>query len=157
VNEMPRIFFKFKRRLLGDLCRCALRALTRYFEVLTGSALAPGVIAAIQTFGDRINFHPYLHFLVTEGGTDEAGVFHQIPRMDDSRLAEIFAQELLSPEWAERLLSWRHAGFNVHSLVRTKAKLEAERRSWPWSASFSWSRKSKLVIGMVRTVRSRRR
>jgi len=30
----------------------------------------PGVIAAIQTFGDRINLH--LHFLVTEGGTDEA-------------------------------------------------------------------------------------
>ena len=36
-----------------------------------------------------------------------AGVFHEIPRMDDSRLAEIFAREvLLSPEWAERLLSW---------------------------------------------------
>jgi len=25
------------------------------------------------------------------------------------------------------LLSWRHPGFNVHSLVRTKTKLEAER------------------------------
>ena len=35
-----------------------------------------GVIAAIQTFGDRINLHMHLHFLVTEGGTDEAGVFH---------------------------------------------------------------------------------
>ena len=65
-----------------------------------------------------------------------AGVFHQIPRIDDSRLAEIFAREvladlvrkeLLSPEWAERILSWRHTGFNVHSLVRTKTKPEAER------------------------------
>jgi len=36
-------------------------------------------------------------------------------------------KELLSPEWAERILSWRHAGFNVHSLVRTKMKPEAER------------------------------
>jgi hypothetical protein len=81
---------------------------------LTGSALAPGVIAAIQTFGDRINLYPHLHFLVTEGGVDGAGVFHQIPRIDDSRLAEIFAREvladlvrkeLLSPEWAERILS----------------------------------------------------
>ncbi len=44
--------------LLGDLCRCALRALTRYFEVVTGSALTPGVIAAIQTFGNRINLPP---------------------------------------------------------------------------------------------------
>jgi hypothetical protein len=73
---------------------------------------------------------------VTEGGTDEAGIFHLIPRMDDARLAEIFAREvladlvrkeLLSPEWAERLLSWRHSGFNVHSLVRVKTKPEAER------------------------------
>jgi hypothetical protein len=26
----------------------------------------------IQTFGDRINLHVHLHFLVTEGGVDEA-------------------------------------------------------------------------------------
>ena len=136
IPKMLRVFFKYKRRLLGDLCRCALRALTRYFEVVTGSALMPGIIAAIQTFGDRINLHPHLHFLVTEGGVDAAGVFHEIPRIDDSRLAEIFAREvlgflvrkeLLSPEWGERILSWRHTGFNVHSLVRTKTKPEAER------------------------------
>jgi len=66
---------------------------------------------------------------------DEAGVFHKIPRIDDSRLAEVFAREvlamlvrkeLLSPEWAERILSWRHTDFNVHSLVRAKTKSEAE-------------------------------
>jgi hypothetical protein len=73
---------------------------------------------------------------VTEGGVDEEGVFHLIPRLDDSQLAEIFAREvlamlvrkeLLNSEWAERILSWPHTGFNVHSLVRTKTKLEAER------------------------------
>jgi hypothetical protein len=50
---------------------------------------------------------------------DEAGIFHQIPRIDDSRLAELFAREvlgllvgrgLLSAEWRERILSWRHNG-----------------------------------------------
>ena len=85
-----------KRKLLGDLCRLALRALARYFKVVTGSALTPGVIAAIQTFGDRINIHPHIHFLATEGGVDAAGVFHKIPCLDDSRLAEIFAREVLS-------------------------------------------------------------
>jgi len=49
-----------------------------------------------------------------------------VVRIDDSRLAEIFAgevlamfvrQELLSPEWAERILSWPHSGFNVHSHI----------------------------------------
>jgi len=136
IPKRLRVFFKFDRRLLGDLCRSALRSLSRYFEVVTGSALTPGGIAAIQTFGDRINLHVHLHFLVTEGGVDEAGVFHKIPRIDDSRLAEIFSREvlamlvrktLLSPEWAERILSWPHSGFNVHSRVRAKTKREAER------------------------------
>src|SRR4030043_1897645 len=106
---MLRIFFKYNRKLLGELCRSALRSLIRYFEIAAGSELMPGVIAAIQTFGDRINLHPHLHFMVTEGGVDEAGVFHKIPRIDDSRLASLFAREgpavlvrkeLLSPEWA---------------------------------------------------------
>ena len=39
-----------------------------------------------------MNLHPHLHFLVTEGGVDEAGVFHRIPRIDDSRLAEFIAR-----------------------------------------------------------------
>ncbi|MGB9006191.1 MAG: transposase [Candidatus Aminicenantales bacterium] len=81
---------------------------------MTGEDLVPGVVAAIQTFGDRINFHPHLHFLVTEGGVDEAGLFHLIPRMDDARLAALFTREvlaflvgkgLLSPGWAVRKAS----------------------------------------------------
>jgi len=106
-----------------------------YFEAVTGEPLIPGVIAVIQTFGDRINFHPHLHLWVTAGGLDAKGVFHEIARIDDARLSELFAREvlamlvakeLLSPEWAERLLSWRHSGFNVHSLVRTGTNAEAE-------------------------------
>ncbi len=34
---------------------------------------------------------------------------------------------LLSPEWVERILSWRHSGFNVHGRVRARTKIEAER------------------------------
>jgi ribosomal protein S27E len=136
IPKTLRIFFKFRRRLLGELCRSAVRALTVYLEALAGEELVPGIIVAVQTFGDRLNFHPHLHLLVTEGGVDRAGIFHRLPRLDDARLAEIFAREvlallvgkgLLSPEWAERILSWRHTGFNVHSRVRTRTKVEAER------------------------------
>ena len=124
MDKMLRVFFKFKRKLLGDLCRCA-----------AGANLEPGIVAVLQTFGDRLNFHPHLHFLVTEGGVDEAGVFHKIPRIDDARLADIFAREalaflvgrgLLGPEWAERILAWWHTGFNVHSRVRVETKTGAE-------------------------------
>jgi hypothetical protein len=58
IPNMLRLFFKYKRRLLGELCCLALRSLPRHFEALAGSALTPGVIAAIQTFGDRINLLP---------------------------------------------------------------------------------------------------
>ena len=96
IPKRLRVFFKFDRRLLGDLCRSALRALNRYFEIVTGCGLRPGVIAVLQTFGDRINLHVHLHFLVTEGGVDEAGFFHKVPGIDDTRLAEIFAREVLA-------------------------------------------------------------
>jgi hypothetical protein len=42
-------------------------------------------------------------------------------------LAFLVGRELLSPEWSERILAWRHTGFNVHSRVRAKTKPEAER------------------------------
>jgi len=136
IPKTLRIFFKYRRKLLGELCRSAARSLAVYFEALTGEELVPGIIAAVQTFGDRINFHPHLHLLMTEGGVDQVGTFHRIPRLDDARLAEVFAREvlkllvnrgLLSPEWAERIRSWRHTGFNVHSRVHARTKIEAER------------------------------
>jgi hypothetical protein len=40
---------------------------------------------------------------------------------------DLVRKELLSPEWAERILSWQHTGFNVHSLVRARTMVEAER------------------------------
>ena len=38
-------------------------------------------------------------------------------------------KQLLSPEWSDRLASWGHTGFNVHSRVRAKTRTEAERVS----------------------------
>jgi hypothetical protein len=135
TKKGSRIFYKFKRKLLGNLCHCAVGALLFYFEGVSGTALEPGIVAVIQTFGKGINFHPHLHFLVTEGRVGEAGVFYKVGSLNDGRLAEIFAREILSflvgrehlsPEWAERLLSWRRTGFNVNSKVRAKTRQEAE-------------------------------
>jgi hypothetical protein len=58
IPKTLRIFFKFRRRLLGELCRSAVRALTVYLEALAGEELVPGIIVAVQTFGDWVNFHP---------------------------------------------------------------------------------------------------
>ena len=89
IPKMLRIFFRYNRNLLGDLCRCALRSLTLYFEVLTGKKLRPRIIIAIQTSGDQINFHLHLHCLVTGGGVNEVGFFSEIPCLSDSALPEL--------------------------------------------------------------------
>jgi hypothetical protein len=113
IPKRLRVFFKYKRRLLGDLCRCALRAL--------------------ELFAREV-------------------------------LADLVRKELLSPEWAERILSWRHTGFSVHSRVRANTKPEAERvgkymtgRCCRWRGSRFWSPKARSVTDMVKTRPSWRR
>jgi hypothetical protein len=136
IPKMLRIFFKYKRRLLGDLCRAAVQALLKYLQATTGTELQPGIVAVIQTSGDRINFHVHLHLLVTEGGEDRAGTFHHLAEFRDSLLAEFFksevfavllGEELISEALVEKIAGWRHSGFSVHSKVRARTKKEAER------------------------------
>jgi ribosomal protein S27E len=136
VPKMLRIFFKYNRKLLGDLCRAAVEALLKYFQATTGAELRPGVVAAIQSFGQKINFHPHAHLLVTEGGEDEGGCFHHLPAFSDGLLAQMFArevfalllrEELISEALVEKIMGWRHSGFSVHSQVRAETREEAER------------------------------
>jgi len=58
IPKMLRIFFKYIRRLLGELCRCALRSMTRYFEIVTRCDLMPGVIAVISDLRNQDKFPP---------------------------------------------------------------------------------------------------
>jgi len=136
IPKMLRIFFKFNRSLLSALCVCGKEALLKYLEATTKKALTPGIIAVIQSFGSRINFHPHLHFLVTEGGTDKKGQFHKVYPFNDLLLCKLFTLEvfslllgkkLINKDLVQKILHWRHTGFNVHSKVRTESKEETER------------------------------
>jgi hypothetical protein len=93
-------------------------------------------VASIQTFGQKINLHPHLHFLVTEGGEDSEERFHHLAEFQDSLLADFFKhevfslllrQELISEAVVEKIVGWRHSGFSVHSKVKVKTKKEAAR------------------------------
>jgi hypothetical protein len=96
----------------------------------------PGVVAVIQTFGNRINFHPHIHVLITEGGTAPDGAFHHVGRFHDELIQEIFTHEvfslllrkkLIGLSLVQKILLWRYTGFNVHSQVRAQTKRDAER------------------------------
>ena len=124
IPKMLRVFFKYKRSLLSGLCLCGKEALLKYFKAVAGRELTPAVIAVIQSFGSRINFHPHLHFLTTEGGEAQDGHFHKFSRFDESLIANFFTREvfsmllhkgLINLELVQKILHWRHTGFNVHT------------------------------------------
>ena len=136
IPKMLRIFFKYKRQLLGQLCRAAVQALLKYLQAITGTELRPGIVASIQTFGEKIIFHAHLHLLVTEGGEYSEGRFHHLAEFQDSLLAEFFKREvfslllrqgLISEAVVEKIEGWCHSGFSVHSKVKAKTKQDAER------------------------------
>ncbi len=136
IPKMLRLFLRYKRKLLNLLCLYAVQALLKFFHAATGLELMPGVVAVIQTFGDRINFHPHIHVLMTESGTAPDGTFHRVSRFHDEVIQEIFTHEVFSLLLQKKLtglplvgkiLCWRHTGFNVHSQVRAQTKSEAER------------------------------
>jgi hypothetical protein len=130
----------FSRKQHGDETACGDSgyADTDELEMFdnAGGELMPGAVAVIQTFGDRINFHPHIHIPATEGGIAPDGAFHHVSRFHDERIRKIFAQEVFSLLLREKLiglplvqkiLTWRRTGFNVHSQVRAQTKREAER------------------------------
>jgi len=136
IPKMLRLFFRFRRSLLSSLCLAAAQALLEHFKTVSGHELMPGIVAVIQTFGDRINFHPHLHLLVTEGGKAPENHFHKISCFHDDLIQALFTREVFSLLLREKLialplvqkiLSWHHTGFNVHSQVRAQTKSETER------------------------------
>jgi len=133
---MLRLFFRFRRSLLSSLCLAAVKALLKYLKFVTGEELMPGVVAVIQTFGDRINFHPTFMCSSPRGGTALDGAFHRISNFNDGLIQQLFtcevfylllAEKLIGLSLVQKILSWRHTGFNVHSKVRTRDRKETER------------------------------
>jgi len=49
--------------LIKDLDPIILRVGDIDVRAVAGEDLVPGLIAVIQTFGDRINLHPHLHYI----------------------------------------------------------------------------------------------
>ena len=92
--------------------------------------LRPGMVAVIQTFGDRVNPHPHVHALVTRGGWTRDDRFLPVPFVDPGVAQRLFQHKvlglleregLITSERVALLLSWRHTGFSVHNSVRIAA------------------------------------
>ena len=137
IPKRLRIFFRYDRKLLGELAACAWRALELYFEVsFHGAEVTPGAVGFLQTAGELLNFHPHVHILVTDGGFGPDRGFSRLPRFNSRHLERFFQAEvlrmlvdkgLIAEETVRNLLTWRHSGFSVHAAVRVNDRQGAAR------------------------------
>ena len=125
IPKRLRRAFQFDRRMLTDLCQAAWLSLRDVMRTRLGTPKGqPGVIIAIQTFGDYLNFHPHLHILITDGAFVGTHTFHALHYTDWQQVAELLRarvikffvkKEKLSSQEAQKLRQWHNSGFGIHA------------------------------------------
>ena len=127
IPKRLRVHTRFDRTLLGKLCAAAWGCILAEVRRLLGrDDVVPGMIAAIQTHGELLHWHPHIHALVTCGAFTAKGEFLDVPELDLGRLepdwqeavfALYLAEEKVTPEVVENMRSWPHSGFSVDQSV----------------------------------------
>ncbi len=134
IPKRLRLHARFDRSLLGKLAHCAWtciqaevrRLLRRRPSLRDGARVVPGMVAAIQTHGELLHWHPHLHMLLTCGAFTSGGDFLELPELDLERLevawqeavfALYLAEEKIEPEVVENMRTWEHSGFSVDQSV----------------------------------------
>jgi Putative transposase len=78
------------------LSHCAYECLKAFFQAtLRKKHAVIGVILAIQTSGDLVNFHPHLHAIISEGPFAAKGCFYFLPKIDPRKLKVMFRHQVL--------------------------------------------------------------
>lgn len=126
IPKILRPLFKFDHSLYGDLCRAAFAAIRKLFEARFPhlDKPRPAFVAAPQSFGSLLNFHPHSHGLSSLGVFDSQGNFHEDPEVDFAQAELLFREALfvllrkkdkIDDERINLLRSWNHSGFSVHA------------------------------------------
>ena len=118
-----RVFLRYDPRLFG---RLIFSLIAQFYSAAAARPISAAVLA-YQPFGEALRFNPHFHALILEGGFDPNGQFYFLPIRDTARLAQLLRQRtvglflklgLISEQFAETLLCWRHSGFSVDNSVR---------------------------------------
>jgi hypothetical protein len=123
IPKRLRIYFRFDRRLLGELCRAAAHTVVSAYRSVSGRLEAvPGMVGAIQTFGQLIHWHPHIYALVSEGVFLPESRFMPLPPLANEPFLKLWEQEVFELLLAEgkfteevvvNIRSWKHSGFSV--------------------------------------------
>ncbi len=123
LGELLRGLFRKRRELLLDLSQCAAEALGEYLRREVGADTRPGIVVAVATSGNVLQWHPHGHLFVTDGAFSDDETFHPLAIWDGEALMRLFRERLLarlvekhviSQELATKLTAWKHPGFSAH-------------------------------------------
>ncbi|MGA2640459.1 MAG: ankyrin repeat domain-containing protein [Spirochaetia bacterium] len=124
---MLRVFLRHDRQLFADIGRLLFDILTRSFTQAAGRSIHTAMVSCHQTFGEFAACHPHWHAIALEGGFNRHDRFFFIPLGANEALTEIWrhrvvalflSKRLLNPDFARKLLSWKHSGFSIESGTR---------------------------------------
>jgi hypothetical protein len=131
IPKRLRLHARFDRKLLGKLSSCAWSCIKAEVRRMLGREdVVPGMIAAIQTFGTLLHWHPHLHSLISCGAFTPEGDFIKLPEFDMDRLlvawqeavfAHYLAEGKIEPGVVENMRSWQYSGFSVDQSVLLSA------------------------------------
>jgi hypothetical protein len=124
IPKRLRVYFMYDRKLLSKLSRCSWKVLSKYLKTPSGDKdSVPGIVIAVQTFGDFLNFNPNLHLIATDGCFTSEGEFIKSVFPKGKDLEKAFQVEVLKMLKKEgkitqfiidNMLSWKNTGFNVY-------------------------------------------
>ncbi len=134
IPKRLRVYFRYDRSLIKHLYKAAWHA----WRDTLAEAIPDGrtgVVMALHTAGDLLNFHPHIHSLCLDGGIDNAAVFQQLAvddiaavgkaltlRFADNIFNALLDAELISQDVIDNMRSWEHSGFNVFLAEPTPAE-----------------------------------
>jgi hypothetical protein len=123
-----RIFFRYDRRLLGELPRLAWQTVLEVSRaVLDRRDVCPGMVSGIHTFGQLVHFHPHIHALTTDGAFAPDGTFIPLPELDPQPYENLWRKKVfdlllnrgkIHEALVTQMLGWQHSGFDVNFAVR---------------------------------------
>jgi hypothetical protein len=131
VPKRLRVYFRYDRKLLGELCRAAYGTVCDVLGLeVDGSKGVPAMVGAVQTFGDLLNWHPHIHAVVAEGVFGESGEFVPLAKVQKHRAADFWQERVfnllldahkMDEQTVGSMRGWKHSGFGVDSSVRISA------------------------------------
>jgi hypothetical protein len=97
IPKLLRPYFRYHRDLLKDLCRIAHECVLDVMRIsLDQPEGMPGIVMAIHTFGEYLDFHPHLHLLMADGLFLRDERFLVLPDNGMDAVEELFRAKLIT-------------------------------------------------------------